>query len=215
MVCPLSVDGPYLTYSHRLPKDPSLPPPLSLDDTKVSNLSHTRGDLVSLTCTQTTPLATASFFSHMSFSWVLEFMVLGYQRTLQAPDLYKLDVSRKVGPLAEKLEAAWTWRINIAAEWNDKLDRGEVHPSALRCLLWDIHAFGVIKTGNTGQVQTYKKQHMELEEHWRKVRGRKKASLTWALNNVFGWSFWLGGMFKVCAAVRCRMIVSMLIQIGD
>ena len=151
----------------------------------------------------------------MTFSWVTEFMVLGYQRTLQAPDLYKLDVSREVGPMAEKLEAAWARRINAAAEWNDKLDRGETHPSALRRLLWSIRAFRAIKTGGTSQVQTYRKRRMALEEHWRRVGGRKKASLTWALNDVFGWSFWLGGIFKVCAVVRCRMIVPMLIQIGD
>ena len=144
----------------------------------------------------------------MTFSWVTEFMVLGYQRTLQAPDLYKLDVSREVGPMAEKLEAAWTRRTNVAAEWNHKLDKGEIHPSALQRLLWDIRAFDAIKTGDTSRVQTYRKRRMALEEHWRRVGARKKASLTWALNDVFGWSFWLGGIFKVCAAVWCWMIVS-------
>lgn len=158
-----------------LPKDPPSPPSLSLDDAK------------------TIPLATASLFSRMTFSWVTEFMVLGYQRTLQPPDLYKLDISREAGPMAERLEAAWTRRINAAAEWNAKLDRGEIRASALKRLIWDIRA---IKADSSSRGQTYKERRAVLEEQWRKVRGRKKASLAWALNDVFGWSFWLGGIFK-------------------
>jgi len=151
-------------------------------------------------CTQTIPLATASLFSRMTFSWVTEFMVLGYQRTLQAPDLYKLDISREAGQMAEKLEAAWTRRINAAAEWNAKLDRGEIRASALKRLIWDARA---IKADSSSRGQTYKERRAALEEQWRKVKGRKKASLAWALNDVFGWSFWLGGIFKVRAVCMC------------
>ena len=45
MVSFLSVNEHYLTYSRRLPKDPPFPPPLSLDDAKVSIQSHTRRGL--------------------------------------------------------------------------------------------------------------------------------------------------------------------------
>ena len=165
--------------------------------------------------TQTTPLATASFVSRLTFSWVTEFMVLGYQRTLQAPDLYKLDAPHETGSLVEELEAAWTRRVNAAAEWNNKLDRGEIHPSVLQRLLWDIRAIRAIKTNDTSRGQTYRERCIALEEHWRSVGGRKTASLAWALNDVFGWSFWLGGIFMVCAAIRRRVTVSILIQTGD
>lgn len=36
-----------------------------------------------------------------------------------------------------------------------------------------------------------------LELHWRTVSGLKNASLSWALNDTLGPSFWLGGLFKV------------------
>lgn len=113
--------------------------------------------------------------------------------------------------MAERLEAAWTRRINAAAEWNAKLDRGEIRASALKRLIWDIRA---IKADSSSRGQTYKERRAVLEEQWRKVRGRKKASLAWTLNDVFGWSFWLGGIFKVHAifmAIRRRMTV----QTGD
>ena len=129
-------------------------------------------------------------------------MVLGYQRTIQAPDLYKLDVSREVGPLAEKLDVAWTRRINIAAEWNAKLDKGEIRPSTLRRLIWDTRAIRTMKTDDASRGQTYRERRVALEEHWKRVEGKKKASLAWALNDVFGWSFWLGGIFKVRVRVR-------------
>ncbi|KAL4079849.1 P-loop containing nucleoside triphosphate hydrolase protein [Scleroderma yunnanense] len=160
-----------------LPKDPPSPAPLSLDDAKL------------------TPLITASIFSRITFSWVTEFMVLGYQRTIQAPDLYKLDVSREAGPLAEKLEAAWARRVHAAVEWNARLDRGEIQPSTLNRFIWAIRAFKANK-GPSGQSQTYKERRAALEEHWKTVGGRKKASLAWALNDVFAWPFWVGGVFK-------------------
>ncbi|KAG0695504.1 ABC protein [Suillus ampliporus] len=83
-----------------------------------------------------TPLANASFFSQLTYTWITGIMVgysttnfkvccsnvciqvLGYQRTLQASDLYKLDTSRESAVLAAKLEAAWQRRVKAAADWN-------------------------------------------------------------------------------------------------
>lgn len=138
-------------------------------------------------------------------------MVLGYQRTLQAPDLYKLDISREAGTLVEKLEAAWTRRVNVAAEWNAKLDRGEIRPSALKRWTWDVRA---MKTDDTSRGQTYKERRAALEMHWRRIEGRKEASLTWTLHDVFGWSFWLAGIFRVCISFLCDTVSKHTIQIG-
>ena len=122
-------------------------------------------------------------------------MVLGYQRTLQASDLHKLDSSREVKALSENLEAAWARRVEAAAKWNAKLDRGEVSPSVLRCMAWAVRAIPSEK--DQTQKRNYLERRLALERRWREVEGRKEASLAWALNDVFGWSFWLGGVFKV------------------
>ncbi|KZT00765.1 ABC protein [Laetiporus sulphureus 93-53] len=37
----------------------------------------------------------------------------------------------------------------------------------------------------------------EFERRWRKGEGKREASIAWALNDVFGWRFWTGGVFKV------------------
>jgi ATP-binding cassette, subfamily C (CFTR/MRP), member 1 len=43
----------------------------------------------------------------------------------------------------------------------------------------------------------YTEKRAALEQHWLNHDGRKEASLAWALNDTFGLSFWLGGLFKV------------------
>lgn len=208
----LSVVEHHLSHPCRLPKNPPLPPPLSLDDAKVGLCAGCTRRAPDIPYNQTTPLASASLFSCMTFSWVTDFMVLGYQRTLQAPDLYKLDVSRKAGSLAEKLEAAWARRIDVAAEWNANLEKGEIYPSALRRRMWDIRA---IRMDETSRGRTYRERRAALEAHWKMVGGRKKPSLAWALNDVFGWSFWLGGILNVCAFFLCDTTLIYAIQTGD
>ena len=121
-------------------------------------------------------------------------MILGYQRTLQASDLHKLDSSREVKALSEKLEASWARRVEAAAEWNAKLDRGEVDPPILKRLTWVVRA---IPSDKDKIKSSYSERRMTLEQRWREEGGRREASLAWALNDVFGWSFWLGGVFKV------------------
>ncbi|KAF9230972.1 hypothetical protein BU15DRAFT_56685 [Melanogaster broomeanus] len=126
-----------------------------------------------------TPLVTTSILSEFTYTWITDIMILGYQRTLQASDLYKMDPSREAGRLSEKLEAAWARRVAAAADWNGRLEKGEVDPSFLTRLSFVFRAILVT-----------------LEKHWRDVDGRKEASLTWALNDVFGGMFWIGGGLK-------------------
>ncbi|KAJ7454700.1 ABC protein [Mycena latifolia] len=43
----------------------------------------------------------------------------------------------------------------------------------------------------------YRARCAALEKQWREVDGRKEASLAWAMNDVFGHLFWVGGASKV------------------
>lgn len=107
-------------------------------------------------------------------------MQLGYQRTLQATDLWQLDEKRQAAVLSAKLESAWDRRCKAAVEWNERLSLGEIKPSAWKRIVW-----------------TVKGGRAEREKHWREKDGMKHASLAWALNEVFGFDFWCAGLFKV------------------
>ncbi|KZS94671.1 ABC protein [Sistotremastrum niveocremeum HHB9708] len=150
------------------PKDPPPPPPKTLAEATLI------------------PLATASIFSMLTYTWITPMMVLGYQRILQAPDLWKLDPSREAGPLSQKLDNAWARRFNEAKEWNARLDKGEIQPGRWTRMKWSTVA---LYKGKTWKEERYKR--------WRTDDGRKVPSLAWALNETFGWHFWLGGVFKV------------------
>ncbi|KAI6025620.1 ABC protein [Pisolithus orientalis] len=181
----LDTGNEYVNYRRKfwqlwLPTNQPAPPSASLEDAELI------------------PLASASLFSRLTYSWVTDLMVLGYQRTLQASDLYKLDPSREVGPLVEKLEAAWFKRVKAATDWNVRLEKGEIHPSVLRRLVWAITAIpSEMDRKHGSEKRNYSERRAALEKHWKDVDGKKAASLAWALNDVFGWSFWLGGIFKV------------------
>ncbi|KIO14750.1 hypothetical protein M404DRAFT_120129 [Pisolithus tinctorius Marx 270] len=181
----LDTGNEYVNYRHKfwqlwLPRNPPARPPASLEDAKL------------------TPLANASLFSRLTYSWITDILVLGYQRTLQASDLYRLDASREAGHLAERLEAAWFKRVKVAAEWNARLESGEVHPSILRRIAWAIIAIlSQVNRKHGSEKRSYSERRAALEKRWKEVDGKKAASLAWALNDVFGWSFWLGGVFKV------------------
>ncbi|KAH7884664.1 ABC protein [Phlebopus sp. FC_14] len=178
-------------YSYRhtpLPKDPPPPPPASLEDAKL------------------TPLATANVFSELTYAWITDLMVLGYQRTLQASDLYKIDVSREAGGLSKKLEEAWARRVEAAADWNRRLDANEIEPPFLTCVSFAFRALPFLPYNKTqAKTGTYSERRSALERHWREVDGRKEPSLTWALNDVFGRMFWIGGIFKVVGDVAQLM----------
>ncbi|OAX30714.1 hypothetical protein K503DRAFT_184930, partial [Rhizopogon vinicolor AM-OR11-026] len=144
-----------------LPKDPPPPAPTSLDDAAVI------------------PLANASIFAQLTYTWVTDIMILGYQRTLQASDLYKMDSSRESGVLAAKLEAAWQRRVQEAADWNARLESGEISPSLLKRTSW---AFRAISREGEKPPSTWSERRAACQKRWRESEGRKKASLTWALN---------------------------------
>ncbi|KAG2075298.1 ABC protein [Suillus decipiens] len=159
-----------------LPKTLPPPAPPSLEDATV------------------TPFANASIFSQLTYSWITDIMVLGYQRTLQASDLYKMDPSRESAFLAAELEAAWERRVKAAADWNARLESGELKPSLLKRAGWAMRA---ISSNGQKQGATWSERCAAFQNHWRESEGRKEANLAWALNDVFRGMFWIGGVFKV------------------
>lgn len=114
--------------------------------------------------------------------------VLGYQRTLQATDLWKMDQSQESGVLSRQLNAAWEARVDTARRWNSELDQGKINPSFLTRCRWNLSSLMAGKR--------YKEHRAMLEDQWRRIGGRRSPSLAWALNDVFGRQFWLGGAFK-------------------
>ncbi|KAJ7642099.1 ABC protein [Roridomyces roridus] len=150
-------------YQLWVPRDPPPPPPASFDDPAVS------------------PYVTASLLSRLTYMWITPMMVLGYQRTLQATDLWKMGPEQKAGTLADQLDASWARRVAAAEAYNARLDAGEVGPGFLRRAAWALPG----------------RDAKALEKQWRDTDGRHAASLAWALNDVFGHLFWRGGVFKV------------------
>jgi ATP-binding cassette, subfamily C (CFTR/MRP), member 1 len=106
---------------------------------------------------------------------------LGYARTLQATDLWKLDEKRSTEYLSTRLDEAWTRRIAAAAAYNARLDRGEIKPGRIRRMQWRLFFRG--------------KTEAEFNEEWREAV-KRHASLAWSMNEVFGWDFWCAGAFK-------------------
>ncbi|KAJ7221015.1 ABC protein [Mycena haematopus] len=147
------------------------PPPESLDDAEIM------------------PFVSASLLSKLTYTWITPIMILGYQRTLQATDLWKVGPEQEAGYLAEKLDAAWARRVNAANEWNAGLDNGRITPPMFLRLIWAVKA---LRSG-----VYYRNRRATLEKRWREVTGRREASLAWSLNDVLGHLFWIGGASKV------------------
>ncbi|CAE6379048.1 unnamed protein product [Rhizoctonia solani] len=83
-------------YQVWLPSTRPAPPPASLADASM------------------TPLASASFVSILTYAWLTPLMTLGWQRTLQAPDLWRIRAEDEAGPLSRGLDQAWARRVEKA-----------------------------------------------------------------------------------------------------
>ena len=114
-----------------------------------------------------------------------------------------MDESREAGRLAATLDESWDTRVKAADAWNARLDAGEIHPGFwLRCK-WFFMSLRHRKS--------YGEYSKDMEEKWRSKDGRKEASLAWALNDTFGWSFWIGGGFKVCSVTLLSCVLDIQI----
>ncbi|WVQ72250.1 hypothetical protein IAR50_001799 [Cryptococcus sp. DSM 104548] len=153
------------------------------------------------------PLATASIISKLTFQWVTPIMVKGYQRPLQATDLWKLDESREAQPLSTRFMEHLENRQNKAREWNQTLPTAR--PSKKRQLAWTFTAATRRSLGSQytrhGSDKTFKERRATLEKEWRECSGRRHGSVTWALNDTLS-GFWSGGLFKVFADTSQIMI---------
>ncbi|KAF8530125.1 ABC protein [Hysterangium stoloniferum] len=151
------------------PKVPPLPVPPSLDAVDVM------------------PLNEASLWSVLTFAWITPIMTLGYQRPLQASDLWKIDSTREVFGLVKLLDASWERRVEHANEWNAKVKAGEARPTWTKKGIWAVKALsGILRDGWRAKYTIY-------VDKW----SHQEASLVWALNDTFGWQFWIGGGAKV------------------
>ncbi|KAF7327458.1 ABC protein [Mycena kentingensis (nom. inval.)] len=146
-------------------------PPQSLDDAQIM------------------PMSDASLLSRLTYSWITPLLRLGYQRTLQATDLWRVAPEHEAGYVAEKLDAAWERRVQAANDWNSGLVDGRSKAPVLRRGVWTIKA---LCRGNG-----FRRHRAAQEKEWREANGRKDASLALALNDVFGHMFWSAGVFKV------------------
>lgn len=126
------------------------------------------------------PEETANIFNIITFGWITELMSLGYRRPLEATDLYRLSSQREAAYIADKINASFDRRQKTAGEYNKRLASGEVPTGLWRNIIW-----------------TLKGNRKEREKKWREVDGRKRASLTWAMNDSVKWWFWSGGLLKV------------------
>ncbi|KAF8900175.1 ABC protein [Gymnopilus junonius] len=157
-------------------------------------------------CSYQIPLASASIFSVLTYSWVNPIMTLGYQRTLETTDLWKLDQAHSSNILSNKFDEALTKRFQRAAGWNAALEKGLIEPGLLKRVSWSI------KSAASGR--NFRKKRIALENHWREIGGRKEASIALALNDTFGREFWIGGFFKVIgdtAQLMCPLLIKALI----
>ncbi|KAH7335823.1 ABC protein [Rhizoctonia solani] len=68
-----------------------------------------------------TPLARASFLSVLTYAWLTPLMTLGWQRTLQAPDLWRVRPEEEAGLLSQSLDEAWEKRVErVGANLKEK-----------------------------------------------------------------------------------------------
>ena len=129
------------------------------------------------------PEANANWLSLLTFEWITPLMRLGYSRPLEATDLYKLQDYRSSGVIAERIAHSFEERRRRAAEYNSRLANGEISPG-LKGIWWSIRG-----------------QRQRREKEWREKTGKKKASLTLAVNDSVFWLFWSTGILRLISDV--------------
>ncbi|KAG2035930.1 ABC transporter [Suillus americanus] len=143
------------------------------------------------------PEATAGFASLLWFNWITPLLSLGYARPLESSDLYRLQEERGALPIADAILTSFKTRQKKAAEYNERLAKGEIGPG-LKGLWWSIRG-----------VRT------EREKQWREKDGKRKASLILAMNDSIFWWFWSAGILKVIgdtAQITSPLVVKAIIN---
>ena len=129
------------------------------------------------------PEANASWVSLLTLGWIGPILRLGYSHPLEATDLYKLQDDRSSSVIAEKILCSFEERQKKAVEYNSRLATGEISPG-LKGIWWSIRG-----------------QREEREREWRAKSGKKRASLTLAVNDSVFWLFWSGGILRLISCI--------------
>ncbi|KAG1882251.1 ABC transporter [Suillus subluteus] len=143
------------------------------------------------------PEATAGFASLLWFTWITPLLSLGYARPLESSDLYRLQEECGALPIADAILTSFKTRKRKAAEYNERLAKGEIDPG-LKGLWWSMR--GV---------------RAEREKQWREKDGKRKASLILAMNDSIFWWFWSAGVLKVIgdtAQITSPLVVKAIIN---
>lgn len=140
------------------------------------------------------PEATAGWFSILTFSWITSLLALGYARPLEASDLYKLQDNRSAAIIAKEIVRSFEMRRKAAEEYNTRLANGEISPG-WRKVWWSL-----------------RRNRAERERTWREKDGRRRASLTLALNDSVKWWFWSGGLLKVSSDIA-TILTPLLVKV--
>ena len=140
------------------------------------------------------PEATANWYSLLTFGWITSILALGYARPLEASDLYRLQDNRSAALIAKKITWSFEVRRKEADNYNARLARGEISPGWRRAW-WLIRG-----------------SYHEREKAWREKDGRRKPSLTLAMNDSVKWWFWSGGVLKVVGDVT-TILTPLLVKV--
>ena len=138
---------------------------------------------VSLDEAEIIPEANASWVSLLTLGWIGPILRLGYSHPLEATNLYKLQDDRSSSVIAEKILCSFEERQKKAVEYNSRLATGEISPG-LKGIWWSIRG-----------------QREERERKWRAKSGKKRASLTLAVNDSVFWLFWSGGILRLISCI--------------
>ncbi|SJX60774.1 probable YOR1-ABC transporter [Sporisorium reilianum f. sp. reilianum] len=179
------------------PKNPPPAPPSSLDDATLL------------------PLANANIISRIFFQWMTPIMVLGYQRPLEATDLWALSDDLSAKQLGGQLNKDWERRVRQAKDYNAKLVSGEIRPGWTRRASWALRSTLNPKGGSPKQREASwrapprpaptaaagppgpPKPGQPKPKSVKDPSGHKKPSLVWAMHDQLVWKLWSGLLFKI------------------
>lgn len=111
---------------------------------------------------------------------------------MQVNDLWAMDDSRKAATLSTNLLAAWDRRKRIVDDWNARIS--SMHPTLARRVWWQARTLGDSE------------RYDARLQRWREQR-RRRVSLWWALHDIFGFQFWVGGKLAIILSRECLQLL--------
>lgn len=182
------------------PKELPPPPPLSLDDAKLI------------------PYESANVASVMTYQWAQPMMVLGYQRALEATDLYKLGERNGSKVQSDQFLTIWNRRVQEAKVYNSKLESGEIKFSGSLKFKWHRQMFYKSITGRGSKNISIQ----ERERLWRlpppkddktpNYSGQKQPQVYKCIIEMFKRELFVGCICKVIGDVA-QMTSPLLIRV--